>query len=54
MKKYFVKAKKWDEDKKKVIEYIAGEFDDWVNASIFRNAYNEYYKAEATVVEFKF
>ena len=51
--KYFVIAKIWDSEKKEQVEYIAGEFDLYMNASIFKNAYNKYYSANARIVEFK-
>lgn len=51
MKRYFVIATKWDSNKKSQIKYIAGEFTDFVNAMIFRDAYSEYYQATAHVVE---
>lgn len=49
--KYMVIAKKWDSEKGKQIEYIAGEFDEYMNASIFKNAYNAYYSTDAYIVE---
>lgn len=48
--KYFVIARKWDEDMMYARTYIAGEFPDFVNANIFCKAYNEHYKAGALVV----
>ena len=54
LRKYFVIAKKWDSDKKKVVEYIAGEFDEYMNARLFQKAYNEHYSTDARVVEAKF
>lgn len=49
--KYFVIATHWDNDKKAQVKYIAGEFSNYANASIFKNAYNEHYKATAVIVE---
>lgn len=51
MKKYFVIATHWDEEKKAQVKYIAGEFNNFANANIFKNAYNEHYKADAVIVE---
>ena len=45
MRKFYVVAKKWDDMAQKQVEYVAGEFPDWINARIFRDAYNEYYNA---------
>ena len=51
MKKFYVMAKKWDDEKKDVVEYIAGTFDTWVLASIFRDAYNMHFSANARIAE---
>ena len=51
LKKYFVVAKRWSDEKKEIIEYIAGEFDEYMNASIFRDAYNKHYSAHSRIVE---
>lgn len=49
--RYFVIAKKYDDDKKAQIKYIAEEFDSFPCAKIFKDAYNEYYKADACIVD---
>lgn len=49
--KYFVIAIHWDEKRKAQVKYIAGQFDNYMNASIFRDAYNNYYSASAKIVE---
>lgn len=51
MRKFYVVAKKWDDMAKKQVEYVAGEFPDWVNARIFRDAYREHFSATAEIVE---
>lgn len=51
MKKYFVIAIHWDNEKKAQVKYIAGEFTTYINAAIFRDAYNAHYSANAEVVE---
>lgn len=51
MKKYFVVANIWDEEKERKVRYIAGEFTQKLNANIFKWIYNEYYDANAEVVE---
>lgn len=48
--KYFVIATKWDPKQEKQIKYIAGEFNNFVNAEIFRTAYNERYSADAMII----
>ena len=49
--KYFVIATRWDDDRKAQVKYIAGEFGSYVNASIFKEAYNAHYSADAVIVE---
>ena len=41
--KYFVIATHWDDKRKAPVKYIAGEFDRYMNAVLFRDAYNSYY-----------
>lgn len=49
--RYFVIAERYDYDKKAQVKYIAGEFDSFPCAKIFKDAYNEYYKADACIVD---
>lgn len=49
--KYFVIATHWDDNKQAQVKYIAGEFNSYMNASLFQKAYNEHYKADAVIVE---
>ena len=49
--KYFVIATCWNDEKGKAMKCIEGEFDSYMNASIFRDAYNKYYSANAKIVE---
>ena len=51
--KYYVIAKKWDSEKEAQVEFIAGMFDDYSLANIFKRAYNNEYNAQAVVVEKK-
>lgn len=51
--KYLVIAVKWSEEDKKQIKYIAGAFDEFINAYIFAEAYNNHYRANATIEETK-
>lgn len=48
--KHFVIATHWDDEKKAIVKYIAGEFDSYMNASIFRDAYNAHFSANAKIV----
>ena len=49
--KYFVIATRWDDKKRAQVKYIAGEFNSYMNASLFRDAYNNHYHANAKIVE---
>lgn len=49
--KYLVITTKWSEEVHDRIDVVAGAFDSYFNASLFRNAYNEYYSASAYIVE---
>lgn len=49
--KYFVIATHWDDKRKAPVKYIAGEFGRYINAALFRDAYNAYYSADAKIVE---
>ena len=48
--KYFVIATHWDYNKKAQVKYIAGEFDVYMNAVLFKTAYNEHYDGDAEIV----
>lgn len=50
MSNYFVVATKYDEKVEKQIKVIVGQFKDFVNAKIFRDAYNEFYSTDAEIV----
>lgn len=41
--KYFVIATCWNDEKGRAMKCIEGEFDSYMNASIFRDAYDKYY-----------
>lgn len=51
--KYLVIASKWDDGTKNVIKYVAGEFPTYHLAAMFRDAYNDFYKSTAEVIEIK-
>ena len=51
MVKYYVVAKKYDRRLEKQILYIAGEFDSFVLAEIFRDTYNTHYSADAQIFD---
>lgn len=49
--KYFVIATTFDRNKGEQVKRIIGEFDDVLNACIFREAYNSEFKSDAKVVD---
>ena len=49
--KYYVIAIHWDEAKEVQCKYIAGEFPNIGNASVFAEAYKKHYKSKAMVVD---
>lgn len=54
MNKYYVIINKWDSTKNKMIEgMVIGEFDNYMNASLFANAYENYYSSSTKIVEVK-
>lgn len=53
MRKYQVIIKKWDFESKKQVEEVAGEFNDYMNAKIFAQAYADFYHATAKIQEFR-
>lgn len=48
--KYYVIATRWDNEKMKSVQYIAGEFNKFINAEIFKLAYNEHFSSIAKIV----
>lgn len=50
MEKYYVVAKKWNSEQKKVANYVAGEFSEFHLAAMFSQAYKENYNAPARIV----
>ena len=48
--KYFVIAKHWDDSKKDITKRIAGEFTKYIDAALFRDAYNAHYSANSYIV----
>ena len=49
--KYFVIATCWNDEKEEAVKCIEGVFDSYMNASIFRDAYDKYYSTNAVIVE---
>ena len=50
MKRYYVISKTWDLEKERIVRYIAGEFSDITNASIFKAAYEATYSCTAVIL----
>lgn len=49
--KYFVIVKHWDDSKKDIVKRIAGSFGRYIDAALFRDAFNARYGANAEIVE---
>lgn len=52
MSKYEVWVIVWSDEFSRQIKKVAGEFDSYMNASIFAKAYREHYSATAEIVEY--
>ena len=52
MKKYEVWVTVWSDEFKQQIKKVAGEFDNFVNAIIFADAYKDHFSASAEIVEY--
>lgn len=51
MKKYMVIAIQFDSESMKQQEFVIGEFNTYMNAALFRDAYNKHYSASAWIQE---
>ena len=52
MSKYEVWVTIWSEEHKKQIKVVAGEFDRYMNAKLFAEAYGAHYSTSAEIVEY--
>lgn len=52
MNKYEVWTTIWSEEHGKQIKVVAGEFDRYMNASLFAKAYEAHYSAQVEIVEY--
>ena len=50
--KYEVWATVWNSELGQPIKKVVGEFDKFMNAHIFAEAYREYYSASAEIIEY--
>lgn len=48
--KFFVIIKRWDDEKGRIVKEIAGSFDRYTNARIFRDAYAAEFSANPKIV----
>ena len=51
MKKYFVVARKWSYEYNEFVWYVAGTFNDFDMAMLFKRAYDEHHKSRASVID---
>lgn len=49
--KYMVIAKKWDDNKKDVVNYVCGEFPEFWLATMFVKEYKEHFDADTKIVD---
>ena len=52
MKKYEVWVTIWSDEYNKQIKVVAGEFDRYMNAKLFADAYANHYSATPEIVEY--
>ena len=52
MSKYEVWVTVWSEEHKKQIKVVTGEFDRYMNAKFFAEAYGAHYSTSAEIVEY--
>ena len=52
MKKYEVWVTIWSDEYKKQTKVVAGEFDRYINAKLFADAYANHYSANPEIVEY--
>lgn len=50
--KYEVWATVWSSELEQPIKKVVGEFDRFMNAKIFADAYNKHYSSNAEIVEY--
>lgn len=50
--KYEVWVTVWSEEYKQQIKVVAGEFDRFMNAKLFCEAYKNHYSSDAEIVEY--
>lgn len=53
MSKYEVWVTVWSAEHQKQIKVVAGEFDRFMNAKLFAEAYENHYSAKTEIVEYK-
>ena len=53
MSKYEVLATIWSEEHKKQIKTVIGEFDRYMNAKLFADAYSTHYSTTAEIIEYR-
>lgn len=52
MSKFEVLTTVWSDEEKKQVKVVAGEFDRFMNAKLFADAYENHYSAKAEIVEY--
>nr|DAG56051.1 MAG TPA: hypothetical protein [Caudoviricetes sp.] len=49
--KYVVIANRWDSCLNRQIQQVIGQFDSYVNANIFKKAYDDHYSTTSRIIE---
>lgn len=50
--KYEVWVTVWSDEYKQQVKKVSGEFDRYMNAKLFADAYSSYYSTDAEIVEY--
>ena len=53
MSRYEVLATIWSDEHKKQVKKVIGEFDRFMNAKLFANAYNAHYSTTVEIIEYR-
>ena len=53
MSKFEVMATVWSDEQNAQVKVVIGEFDRYMNARIFADAYSAYYPSATEIVEYK-
>ena len=52
MSKFEVLTTVWSNEQEKQVKVVAGEFDRYMNAKLFAEAYEKFYSAKVEIIEY--